>query len=225
MSGGGGSAPLELLRETAARSPQKVLFAEEAGNTTAQDLVDLAETRLEAYRRTGIGPGHRVGTVAWPAASFVADVLAVLALDAVAVPLPRQMSEWELERNEELAATTYLAAPLNWPLLPGAGSVVAGERLIARRPPGLVPPGGAASAQLTSGTSGRTKVALRPVSALIAEADNYQRALDMGPDTVLACRCRCTTPTVSAWPPWPLRWPARPRSSSAPTGRGCCRGP
>jgi acyl-CoA synthetase (AMP-forming)/AMP-acid ligase II len=187
VSGGGGSAPLELLRETAARSPQKVLFAEEAGNTTAQDLVDLAETRLEAYRRTGIGPGHRVGTVAWPAASFVADVLAVLALDAVAVPLPRQMSEWELERNEELAATTYLAAPLNWPLLPGAGSVVAGERLIARRPPGLVPPGGAASAQLTSGTSGRTKVALRPVSALIAEADNYQRALDMGPDTVLAC--------------------------------------
>jgi len=187
VSGGDGGTPLELLRETAARSPQKVLFAEEAGNTTAQGLVDLAETRLEAYRRTGIGPGHRVGAVAWPAASFVADVLAVLALDAVVVPLPRQMSEWELERNEELAATTYLAAPLNWPLLPGAGSVVAGERLIARKPPGPVPPGGAASAQLTSGTSGRTKVALRPVSALIAEAENYQRALDMGPDTVLAC--------------------------------------
>ena len=187
MSGSGGDAPLELLREAAARSPQTVLFAEEAGNTTAQDLVDLAETRLDAYRRTGIGPGHRVGTVAWPAASFVADVLAVLALEAVVVPLPRQMSEWELERNEELAAVTYLAAPLNWPLLPGAGSVVAGERLIARKPPGLVPPGGAASAQLTSGTSGRTKVALRPVSALIAEAENYQRALDMGPGTVLAC--------------------------------------
>ncbi len=187
MSGGGGETPLELLRETAARSPQKVLFAEEAGNTTAQDLVDLAGTRLEAYRRAGIGPGHRVGTLAWPAASFVADVLAVLALDAVVVPLPRQMSEWELERNEELAATTYLAAPLDWPLLPGAGSVVAGERLIARKPPGLAPPGGAASAQLTSGTSGRTKVALRPVSALTAEAENYQRALDMGPGTVLAC--------------------------------------
>jgi acyl-CoA synthetase (AMP-forming)/AMP-acid ligase II len=187
VSGGGGEMPLELLRETAARSPRKVLFAEETGNTTAQDLVDLAGTRLEAYRRTGIGPGHRVGTLAWPAASFVADVLAVLALDAVVVPLPRQMSEWELERNEELAATTYLAAPLDWPLLPGAGSVVAGERLIARKPPGLAPPGGAASAQLTSGTSGRTKVALRPVSALTAEAENYQRALDMGPGTVLAC--------------------------------------
>ena len=187
MSGSGGGAPLELLRETAARSPQTVLFAEEAGNTTAQDLVDLAETRLDAYRRAGIGPGHRVGTVAWPAASFVADVLAVLALDAVVVPLPRQMSEWELERNEELAAATYLAAPLDWPLLPGAGSVVAGERLIARKPPGFVPPGGAFSAQLTSGTSGRTKVALRPVGALLAEAENYQTALDMGPGTVLAC--------------------------------------
>jgi acyl-CoA synthetase (AMP-forming)/AMP-acid ligase II len=145
VSGSGGGAPLELLRETAARSPQTVLFAEEAGNTTAQDLVDLAETRLGAYRRAGIGPGHRVGTVAWPAASFVADVLAVLALDAVVVPLPRQMSEWELERNEELAAATYLAAPLDWP------------------------------------------VALRPVGALLAEAENYQTALDMGPGTVLAC--------------------------------------
>jgi acyl-CoA synthetase (AMP-forming)/AMP-acid ligase II len=187
MNGGNGDTPLELLRETAARSPQAVLFAEEAGNTTAQDLVDLVGTRLDAYRRAGIGPGCRVGAVAWPAASFVADVLAVLALDAVVVPLPRQMSEWERERTEELAAVTHLAAALDWPLLPGAGSVVAGERLIARKPPGEAPPGGAASAQLTSGTSGRTKVALRPVSALLAEAENYRTALDMGPGTVLAC--------------------------------------
>jgi acyl-CoA synthetase (AMP-forming)/AMP-acid ligase II len=187
VSGSGGQAPLELLRETAARSPQTVLFAEESGNTTAQDLVDLTKTRLDGYRRAGIGPGHRVGIVAWPAAPFVADVLAVLALDAVAVPLPRQMSEWELQRNEELAAPTYLAAALDWPLLPGAGSVVAGERLIARKAPGMVPPGGAASAQLTSGTSGRTKVALRPISALLAEAENYTTRLDMGPGTVLAC--------------------------------------
>jgi acyl-CoA synthetase (AMP-forming)/AMP-acid ligase II len=187
VSGGSGDAPLELLRETAARSPQAVLFAEEAGNTTAQDLVGLVGTRFEAYRRAGIGPGCRVGAVAWPAASFVADVLAVLALEAVVVPLPRQLSAWELERTEELASPTHLAAPLDWPLLPGAGSVVAGERLIARKPPGEAPPGGAASAQLTSGTSGHTRVALRPVSALLAEAENYTTALDLGPGTVLAC--------------------------------------
>ena len=182
-----GDTPLELLRETAGRSPQAVLFAEEAGNTTAAELVDLVGTRLEAYRRAGIGPGCRVGAIAWPAASFVADLLAVLALDAVVVPLPRQLSEWERERTEELAAVTHLAAPLDWPLLPGVGGVVAGERLIARKPPGEAPPGGAASAQLTSGTSGRTKVALRPVSALVAEAENYRTALDLGPGTVLAC--------------------------------------
>ena len=187
MSGGSGDTPLELSRETAARSPKAVLFAEEAGNTTARDLVDLAATRLDAYRRAGIGPGCRVGAVAWPAASFMADVLAVLALDAVVVPLPRQMSEWELERTEALAATTHVVAPIDWPLLLGAGSVVAGERLIALKPPGDPPPGGAASAQLTSGTSGRTQVALRPVRALVAEAENYCTTLDMGPGTVLAC--------------------------------------
>jgi acyl-CoA synthetase (AMP-forming)/AMP-acid ligase II len=187
VSGGSGLAPLQLLRETAARSPQSVLFAEDAGNTTAQGLVELVEARLDAYRRTGIGPGCRVGAVAWPAASFTADVLAVLALDAVVVPLPRRLSEWEWERTEALATPTHLTAPLDWPLLPGIGDVVAGRRLIVRKPPGEAPPGGAASAQLTSGTSGRTKVALRLVSALMTEAENYRAALDLGPGTVLAC--------------------------------------
>jgi long-chain acyl-CoA synthetase len=187
VSGGSGLAPLELLRETAARSPQSVLFAEDAGNTTAQGLVELAQARLEGYRRTGIGPGCRVGAVAWPAASFAADVLAVLALDAVVAPLPRQLSDWELGRIEALVATTHLAAPLDWPLLPGIGDVVAGRRLIVGKPPGEAPPGGAASAQLTSGTSGQTKVALRLASALMAEAENYRAALDLGPGTVLAC--------------------------------------
>jgi acyl-CoA synthetase (AMP-forming)/AMP-acid ligase II len=187
VSGGCGLAPLQLLRETAARSPRSVLFAEDAGNTTAQGLVELVEARLDAYRRAGIGPGCRVGAVAWPAASFTADVLAVLALEAVVVPLPRRLSEWERERTEVLATPTHLAAPLDWPLLPGIGDVVAGRRLIVRTPPGEAPPGGAASAQLTSGTSGRTKVALRLVSALMTEAENYRAALDLGPGTVLAC--------------------------------------
>jgi acyl-CoA synthetase (AMP-forming)/AMP-acid ligase II len=187
VSGGSGLVPLQLMRETAVRSPRAVLFAEDAGNTTAQALVELVEARLDAYRRAGMGPGCRVGAVAWPAASFTADVLAVLALDAVVVPLPRQMSEWERERTEALAAATHLAAPLDWPLLPGIGDVVAGRRLIVRKPPGEAPPGGAASAQLTSGTSGRTRVALRLVSALMAEAENYRAALDLSPGTVLAC--------------------------------------
>lgn len=162
-------------------------FAEDTGNTTAQALVELVEARIDAYRRAGIGPGCRVAAVAWPAASFTADVLAVLALDAVVVPLPRQMSEWERERTEDLVAATHVAAPLDWPLLPGVGDVVAGRRLIVRKPPGEAPPGGAASAQLTSGTSGRARVALRLVSALMTEAENYRAALDLGPGTVLAC--------------------------------------
>jgi len=187
MNGASGLAPLELLRETAARSPHAVLVADDAATTTARDLAELAGARLDAYRRSAIGPGCRVGTVAWPAASFIADVLALLALDAVVVPLPRQMSEWERERAEALTAVTHVAAPLDWPLLPGTGAEVAGRRLIARRPPGEAPPGGAASAQMTSGTSGRTRVALRPVGALMVEAENYRAALDLAPGTVLAC--------------------------------------
>jgi acyl-CoA synthetase (AMP-forming)/AMP-acid ligase II len=184
---GGGHVPLQLLRELAARSPRAVVFAEDAGNTTRQALVEIVEARLAAYRQAGIGPGCRVGAVAWPAASFAADVLAVLALEAVVVPLPRLLSEWERERAEALAAPTHLAAPLDWPLLPGMGEVAADRRLIARRPPGEVTPGGAAVAQLTSGTSGTTRVALRQVAALLGEAENYRVALDLAPGTVLAC--------------------------------------
>ena len=121
MTGTGGT-PLEMLRETAGRSPQAVLFAGEAGSSTAQDLADLAGSRLEAYRRAGIAPGCRVGVVAWPPASFRGGRARGPRSDAVVVPLPRQMSEWELERTEELAAVTHLAAPADWPLLPGAGA-------------------------------------------------------------------------------------------------------
>ena len=142
---GSGLVPLQLLRETAARSPRAVAFATNTGNTTRQALVEIVEARIDAYRRAGIGPGCRVATVAWPAASFTADVLAVLALDAVAVPLPRQLSEWERERAEALVAPTHLAAPLDWPLLPAAGDVAAGRRLITRKPPGEATPGGASS--------------------------------------------------------------------------------
>jgi len=187
VSGGNGVELLRLLRETATRSPQAVVFADDAGSTTARALVELVEARLGSYRGAGIGPGCRVGTVAWPAASFTADVFAVLALDAVVVPLPRQMTEWERARTETLAAATHLAGPPDWPLLPGEGDLLAGRRLIARRPPGEPPPGGAASAQLTSGTTGQTRVALRPVSALMAEAENYRAVLGLGPGTVLAC--------------------------------------
>jgi acyl-CoA synthetase (AMP-forming)/AMP-acid ligase II len=187
VSGDGGLGPLQLLRETARRSPQAVVFAEDTTSTTASAFAGLAEARLDGYRRAGIGPGCRVGAVAGPAASFAADVLAVLALDAIVVPLPRQMSDWELARAEDLAAVTHLAAPAGWPLLPAAGDQVAGRRLIARRPPGEPPPGGGASAQLTSGTSGNTRVALRPASALMAEAASYRDALGLAPGAVLAC--------------------------------------
>jgi len=187
VSGGNDVGLLRLLRETASRSPRAVVFADDTGDTTAQALVELVEARLGGYRRAGIGPGCRVGAVAWPAASFTADVFAVLALDAVVVPLPRQMTEWERERTETLAAATHLAGPPDWPLVTGEGDVLAGRRLIARRPPGEAPPGGAASAQLTSGTTGQTRVALRPVSALMAEAENYRVVLGLGPGTVLAC--------------------------------------
>jgi acyl-CoA synthetase (AMP-forming)/AMP-acid ligase II len=187
VSASSGLAPLQLLQQTASQSPRAVLFAEDTRNTTAQALVEMAEARIDAYRRAGIGPGCLVGAVAWPAASFTADVLALLALDAVVAPLPRQMSEWERDRTEALIAATHLTAPLDWPLLPGMGNEMAGRRLIVREPAGETPPGGAASAQLTSGTSGRTRVALRPVSALMAEAENYRTALDLTPGTVLAC--------------------------------------
>jgi hypothetical protein len=42
VSDGSGLVPLQLLRGTAGRCPHAVVFAEDAGNTTAQALVELA---------------------------------------------------------------------------------------------------------------------------------------------------------------------------------------
>jgi acyl-CoA synthetase (AMP-forming)/AMP-acid ligase II len=181
-------ALVSRLRVQADWHPDAPLLCDQAGVTTARALVDLVDVKIRAYRSAGVGAGCRVGSLAWPAASFVSDVFAVLALGAVLAPLPRHSSAWELGRVEALASLTHVAVPLDSPRLPdAAGLAVDGRRLVPRRVAGEPALEQAGTAQLTSGTTGRLRVALRPVPALLVEAANYQTALGLEPGTVLAC--------------------------------------
>lgn len=183
-----GSELAARLGRVAAENPDTPLVSDGSGPTTARALVDLVDAKIDGYRRAGIDGHALVGSVAWPPAEFVSDVFAVLALGGILAPLPRQISDWELDRIERLLPLSALALPPDSPLRPeGKPAQVAGRRLLTRPPtaPGLL--AGAGTAQLTSGTSGRTQVALRPVAALSAEVEGYISALSLSPATVLAC--------------------------------------
>ncbi|MFF9086110.1 class I adenylate-forming enzyme family protein [Streptomyces sp. NPDC014991] len=184
---------LSLLREQGARPGDTPLISDAYGTTSAGQLVGSVDARTRALQEAGVGPGTLVGTVAWPAAEFVSDVFAIISAGAVAVPLSRRTTPWELRRIRERCALDFLSAPYESPLtLP----VPAGDRG-ARTLSGVREPGReaarhhafdeAATAQITSGTTGYPQVALRSAAALLAEAESYRTVLGLGPESRLLC--------------------------------------
>ncbi|KUO09997.1 class I adenylate-forming enzyme family protein [Streptomyces sp. DSM 15324] len=190
---------LSLLRERAARLGDTPLISDETGSTGAQDLVERVDAKTRALRAAGAGPGVLVGTLGGPAAEFVSEVFAILAAGAVAVPLSRRLTPWELARLRERCPLDLLWAPRDSPsALPFPAEDCGARRLTGHRDPARRPPGpgararrpafeAAATAQLTSGTTGHPRVALRSAAALLAEVENYRAALALGPDSRLLC--------------------------------------
>jgi long-chain acyl-CoA synthetase len=183
-----GWEPADRLRQQIEQKPDAVVMADATGDVTARALAELVDAKIDCFGRAGIGAGHLVGSLAWPTAAFISDVFAVLALGGIVMPLPRRTSAWELNRIEQIAPLTTVSLPPDSTLLHSAAGVpMAGRRIVHRLPAGKPLLDGGGTAQLTSGTSGRTQVALRPVSALVAEIEGYQRALGLDAATVLAC--------------------------------------
>jgi acyl-CoA synthetase (AMP-forming)/AMP-acid ligase II len=184
---------LSLLREQAALLGDTPLISDVSGTTGAARLAERVDARTEALREAGVGPGVLVGTVAWPAAEFVSDVFAIIAAGAVAVPLSRRLTPWELRRIQERCPLDFLSAPHESPLAFPRTAADWGTRTLsdgrepgregARRPAF----DGAATAQITSGTTGHPRVAMRSADALLAEAEHYRTALELGPRSRLLC--------------------------------------
>ncbi|MEU1185689.1 class I adenylate-forming enzyme family protein [Streptomyces sp. NPDC005820] len=190
---------LSLLGERAARLGDRPLISDETGSTGAGRLIERVEAKARALRAAGAGPGVLVGTLGGPAAEFVSEVFAILATGAVAVPLSRRLTPWELARLGERCPLDLLWAPLDSPsALPFPAEGCGARRLTSQREPARRSPGpgeaprrrafeAAATAQITSGTTGRPRVALRSADALLAEVENYRAALALGPDSRLLC--------------------------------------
>ncbi|MBH5336242.1 acyl--CoA ligase [Streptomyces pactum] len=179
---------LARLRDRAARLGDAPLVVAGDTVTGARELLARTEAKVRALGELGVGPGALVGTVAGPPAEFISDVFAIIEAGGVAVPLSRKLTRWELDRLQEGCPLDFLAAPPESPLTLAGPVTGCGDRALSRGPGRIRPAfAEAATAQLTSGTTGRPRVALRPAAALLAEADHYRDALRLTPRTTLLC--------------------------------------
>ncbi|MFH8476551.1 class I adenylate-forming enzyme family protein [Streptomyces sp. NPDC018000] len=186
-------ALLSLLHDQCARLGDTLLISDDSGATSARQLLEGVDAKARAWRAAGVGPGVLVGTIAWPAAEFVSDVFAIISTGAVAVPLSRQLTPWELRRIQERCALDFLSAAHESPLALPVTTASCGARTLSRAlATGREAARGqafdeAATAQITSGTTGYPRVALRSASALMAEGEHYRTALGLGPESRLLC--------------------------------------
>ncbi|MFF8970303.1 class I adenylate-forming enzyme family protein [Streptomyces sp. NPDC014995] len=180
---------LSLLRARGARSQDAPLISDGSGTTGAGQLVERVDAKARDLREAGVGAGTLVGTVAWPAAEFVSDVFAIIATGAVAVPLSRRLTPWELQRIQERCPLDFLSAPPESSAAFPVTAVDWGTRTLSGGRDGARRHAfdEAATAQITSGTTGYPRVALRSAAALLAEAENYRTALGLGPKSRLVC--------------------------------------
>ncbi|GAQ51284.1 class I adenylate-forming enzyme family protein [Streptomyces acidiscabies] len=179
---------LSLLRAQAARAGDAPLISDDYGTTSAAQLTERVDARARALREAGVGPGVLVGTVAWPAAEFSADVFAIISTGAVAVPLSRRLTPWELQRLQERCPLDFLIAPDSSPAFPVTAARWEERTLsVGREGPPRPAFEEAATAQITSGTTGYPRVALRSAAALLSEAGHYRTALGLGPESRLLC--------------------------------------
>ncbi|WP_180930356.1 class I adenylate-forming enzyme family protein [Streptomyces sp. AJS327] len=170
------------------------LVVDGTGTWSARQVRERIDAKAAAIRAAGLEPGAVVGLLAGPPAEFVSDLFAVLAVGGVVAPLAVGVTDWELGRIGSLAPLAGVVVGRDSALTLGPVRGVVGDREL-RAPvagPGGVPTTGplppeVASAQVTSGTTGRPRMALRSAAALFVEAENYRTALGLRPEVTLGC--------------------------------------
>ncbi|MFB9928264.1 AMP-binding protein [Amycolatopsis halotolerans] len=146
----------EVVREHAARTPDRIALAYPGGALGYAELVAAAETRAAQLAAAGVRPGHRVPIQLPRGRELVVAVLAVLRLGAAYALLDPL---WPTARVRQVIAD------LDPPLLLAAGTALPAPGAA----PDPVPASGddPACVFFTSGTTGRPKGVLTPHRALL----------------------------------------------------------
>jgi long-chain acyl-CoA synthetase len=168
-----------MLVDTASRFPDRPSVISAGGRRSWSALERGVRRRAAALRAHGIGPGDTVGIVLPNNVEFVTSFLAVLWLDAVAVPLNPLFTVSELSlylRGCRAAGvvTTAGLAPSIEPALSGAWVAVA-DQLDGEDPAvdDVSRPASPALYAFSSGSTGTPKGMVRTQANLANEADHF----------------------------------------------------
>ncbi len=161
------------VRTMALRAPHRVALVLESRRLSFRELDAEVAAWAGRLHARGVGPGARVGLLAWNGLPAVALLFAVRRLGAVLAPLNTRLARAELDGLvQRLRPRALLAEEALAERLPDA------ERLEAlARQPAAPPPEGSGlpldadwAVLFTSGTTGQPKGARLPVRALLASA-------------------------------------------------------
>ncbi len=162
-------------REQGARLYLRVETAEGTESWTYRRLADEVAQRAQSLQDAGVRRGDRVGVMMAHPGQFIVTWLALLVIDAVAVPVNPRAPRVDRDRTLDIAGSRWLIAPTGGlaPALGGWMELAPDGKVALRQMPeprSASPRTGAGIILLTSGTTGDPKPVGLPLAALLATA-------------------------------------------------------
>lgn len=180
-------------RRAAGEAPTAIAIVGADGRLTWRALDGRADAIAGGLRLAGVGSGDHVVVLARPSVGAVAVLHGIARLGAVAAPLPVSLTTGELASAAEAIEPRVVlhdgdletaATAIGRPTI--AIEDLVGSEATGVAPPPLLDPGAPAVAILTSGTTGRPKIAVLSVAALVASAEAWLAALPPATGWLLA---------------------------------------
>lgn len=174
-----------VLRDVVSKYGNRHALCYENRTLTFEQIGRMVEQKIIVYGAKGIGSSSMVGVVADDPGEFLTDVLALLILRACAMLMPGDSTRWELEY---LSGTVRLSHILSFKGMGFGGTILVGRRQLLIYPDCDRPSGNwrASVGYLTSGTTGRPRVAVRSEFAIVTEAISVGRELGLTPGQKMA---------------------------------------